>query len=539
MEWSGITDIEAMPFDNRFSAQLPADAETQNHRRQVTEAAFSRVVPTPVAAPKTLAWSPEVAAQLGLDPVLCESPAFAEVFGGNRVPNGADPFAMCYGGHQFGNWAGQLGDGRAIALGEVIDVNGNHQMLQLKGPGPTPYSRGADGRAVLRSSVREFLCSEAMHHLGIPTTRALALVVTGDEVVRDVLYNGNPAPEKGAVVCRVAPSFTRFGNFQLPSSRGDIELLRALTEYTIRADYPEIWNDSALETFDDKLIAFFSDVVQRTARLVLDWMRVGFVHGVLNTDNMSILGLTIDYGPFGWLEGYDSGWTPNTTDAGQRRYRFGAQPSVVGWNLAQLANALVPLLGETDRLQHALDGFGVAYGAGFAQMMAARLGWGKPQDGDAELIAEGFRILTLTETDYVLFFRNLANVPFDDITRDDADLVEALIDAYYQPEELNGTVLAETAKWLRAWGHRVRTGGVPPSEVSAQMNALNPRFVLRNWMAQVAIDAADRNDNAIVLELLDVLRSPYTEQPGRERWSARRPEWARERVGCSMLSCSS
>ncbi len=535
----GVKDVDGMAFDNRFSTQLPADLDTENRRRQVTGAAFSRVLPTPVASPITLAWSREVAALLGFDSTMCDSQEFADVFAGNRIPAGADPFAMCYGGHQFGNWAGQLGDGRAIALGEVLDINGMHQMLQLKGPGPTPYSRGADGRAVLRSSVREFLCSEAMHHLGIPTTRALSLVVTGDDVTRDVLYDGHPAPEKGAIVCRVAPSFTRFGNFQLPSSRGDLDLLRTLTAYTMRTDYPEIYQDTTLEHFDDRVIAFFTAVVQRTARLVLDWMRVGFVHGVLNTDNMSILGLTIDYGPYGWLEGYDSGWTPNTTDAGHRRYRFGAQPSVVGWNLAQLANALVPLLGETERLQVALDGYGVAYTDGFANMMAARLGWGAPQAGDPELIAEGFRVLTLTETDYVLFFRNLANISFDGESLSDEDLIAPLMDAYYQPEELGGSVLSESAAWLRLWGARVRAGGVAESEVSAQMNALNPRFVLRNWMAQVAIDAADRGDNSVVLELLDVLRYPYDEQPGRERWSARRPEWARERVGCSMLSCSS
>jgi serine/tyrosine/threonine adenylyltransferase len=535
-----IESLDAMPFDNRFTALLPADTETTNSRRQVVGAAFSRVAPTPVSHPVTLAYSPEVAAMLGFDPKLMVTDEFAQVFGGNTVPAGADPFAMCYGGHQFGNWAGQLGDGRAIALGEIIDTVGNHQTLQLKGPGPTPYSRTADGRAVLRSSVREFLCSEAMFHLGISTTRALSLVVTGDRVVRDMLYDGNPAPETGAIVCRVAPSFTRFGNFQLPSSRRDLDLLRTLTEVTLRTDFPAIWNDNALDTFDAKVVAFFAEVVQRTARLVLDWMRVGFVHGVLNTDNMSILGLTIDYGPYGWLEGYDPNWTPNTTDAGMRRYRFGAQPSVVGWNLAQLANALVPLLGRTEELQEALDQYGVLYGEGFAEMMSARLGWGQPSEGDAELVAELFNVLSLVETDYVIFMRNLANVEVTGANEvSDEELIAPLRGAYYDEQSVSTEAVQRTAKFLRQWARRVQQGALSDGERIATMNSLNPKFVLRNWMAQIAIDAAEEGDSRVINELLDVLRHPYDDQPQREQWAARRPEWARERVGCSMLSCSS
>ncbi|HYD10612.1 MAG TPA: YdiU family protein, partial [Acidimicrobiales bacterium] len=337
-----VDDLDRLPFDNRFTRELPADPEPDNRRRQVEGAAYSRVAPTPVASPTTLVWSPEVASMLDLDPAVCTTQAFADVFGGNRVPEGADPFAMVYGGHQFGSWAGQLGDGRAIAIGEVVDRDGGHQTLQLKGAGPTPYSRTADGRAVLRSSIREFLCSEAMFHLGVPTTRALSLVLTGDGVVRDVMYDGNPEVEPGAVVCRVAPSFVRFGTFQLPASRGDIELLRSLVEFTIRNDYPHHEGDVA---------GWFTEVCERTAALVVDWMRVGFVHGVLNTDNMSILGLTIDYGPYGWLESFDPGWTPNTTDAGMRRYRYGAQPEVAHWNLWQLANALAPMLDDPSPLQ--------------------------------------------------------------------------------------------------------------------------------------------------------------------------------------------
>jgi len=514
--------LDDLKWDNRFTNSLPADPDERNIRRPVEGAAFTRVVPTPVAAPRTLAWSPEVAAQLGIDEATCRSQDFADVFAGNRVPAGADPHATVYGGHQFGSWAGQLGDGRAIALGEVLDVHGRHQTLQLKGAGPTPYSRSADGRAVLRSSIREFLCSEAMHHLGVPTTRALSLVATGDAVVRDVLYDGHPAPEPGAVVCRVAPSFTRFGHFQLPAARGDVALLRALVEHTIAADFPSI--DAG------DVGALFAEVCRRTADLVVDWMRVGFVHGVLNTDNMSVLGLTIDYGPYGWLESFDPHWTPNTTDAGTRRYRYGAQPEVAHWNLAQLANALVVLAEDPDPFHAGLAAYAERYREGFRTMTAARLGWGAHRGEEDDILAsELFSLLQRTEVDQVLFFRDLARVSVD------APDLEPLLDAFYAPDELIGDVREAFASWLRAWA--VRAADTP--DRVATMDALNPRFVLRNYLAQQVIDAAEAGDAEPITELLDVLRRPYAEQPGRERFAERRPEWARNRVGCSMLSCSS
>ncbi|CAN5890006.1 YdiU family protein [soil metagenome] len=535
------TDLDALAFDNRFTRELPADPEPANERRQVPEVAFSRVDPTPVAAPATVAWSPEVADLLGLDPELCATDDFAQVFAGNRVPAGADPFAARYGGHQFGGWAGQLGDGRAIALGEILDRNGTHQTLQLKGAGPTPYSRTADGRAVLRSSVREFLCSEAMAHLQIPTTRALSLVTTGDDVVRDVLYDGHPRPEPGAVVCRVAPSFTRLGTFELPASLGEAHLLRRLVEFTIRNDFPHlVANPGAPLDLAEILPLWFGEVCDRTAELLVGWMRVGFVHGVLNTDNLSVLGLTIDYGPYGWLESFDPNWTPNTTDAGTRRYRYGAQPQVAQWNLLQLANALVSLTDDVEPLQAALDGYGETYQSGFQAMMAERLGWGTWREGDDERIGELFAVLQRTETDQVIFFRNLARVPVDPEGTADAEaLLAPLGDAFYAPDELAGDVRDAFVGWLRSWGERVVLGGVGEDERRVRMDAQNPRYVLRNYLAQEAIDAADAGDASLVHELLDVLRRPYEEQPGRERFAARRPEWARNRVGCSMLSCSS
>jgi len=310
--------IREIRFENRFTNFLPADSEAENRERQVYAACYSRVTPAKVKDPKLVAHSKEMMALLGLDPLIDGDGDIAAVLSGAKNLPGMDPHAMCYGGHQFGHWAGQLGDGRAIALGEIVDVNGQHQMLQLKGAGPTPYSRSADGLAVMRSSVREFLCSEAMHHLGVPTTRALSLVGTGDAVMRDMFYNGNVKPEPGAIVCRVAPSFIRFGNFEIFSSRDDIENLRKLTDFVIETQFEEI------DVLDpDKYVLFLNEVVSRTAEMVVEWMRVGFVHGVMNTDNMSILGLTIDYGPYGWLDNYDPDWTPNTTDAAQKRYRYG------------------------------------------------------------------------------------------------------------------------------------------------------------------------------------------------------------------------
>ena len=287
--------LHGQRFENTFVAQLPADPVLSNTPRHVFNACYTRVDPTPVAAPRLLAWSDETGELLGIRRPATADGLTAEVLGGNRVLPGMQPYAARYGGHQFGHWAGQLGDGRAITLGELIACDGTRQELQLKGAGRTPYSRSADGRAVLRSSLREFMCSEAMHHLGVPTTRALSLAGTGDPVVRDMFYDGNARPEQGAVVCRVAPSFVRFGNFQILAAQGEHEELRRLMSYVLKNFFPE----------QDNVQDVFREVCRRTGELMADWMRLGFVHGVMNTDNLSILGLTIDYGPYGWLEGYD------------------------------------------------------------------------------------------------------------------------------------------------------------------------------------------------------------------------------------------
>ncbi|MBN8440200.1 MAG: YdiU family protein [Thauera sp.] len=517
-------------FDNRFVRELPGDPEPGGHVRQVHGACYSRVMPTPVRKPQLLAWSPEVAALLGLNGADLRSPEFADVFAGNALLPGMEPYAACYGGHQFGNWAGQLGDGRAITLGETINDRGERWELQLKGAGPTPYSRRADGRAVLRSSIREFLCSEAMHHLGVPTTRALCLVGTGERVIRDMFYDGNPRPEPGAVVCRVAPSFIRFGNFEIFASRGEEALLGRLIDFTIARDFPEIEGDPAT-----RRVRWFEEVCRRTAVLMAHWTRVGFVHGVMNTDNMSILGLTIDYGPYGWIDNFDPEWTPNTTDAGGRRYRFGHQPQVAHWNLWQLANAIYPAIGDVQPLEAALLAYADIHERENRRMTAAKLGFAQWQDADGALVADLHRLLQDGEMDMTIFFRRLADV---DAPSDAGPVPARFADVFYT-QDRRAVVQEGFAAWLLRYGERIRQEALPAAERRVAMNAVNPLFVPRNYLAQQAIDAAEQGDLSLVEELLDVFRRPYDDQAGRERFAEKRPDWARHKAGCSMLSCSS
>jgi uncharacterized protein YdiU (UPF0061 family) len=522
----------ALRFDNSFVHDLPGDADTSRAVRGVRGACFSSVLPVPVSEPRLLAHSSEVARLLGISEAACASDQFLQIFAGNALYPGMEPYAACYGGHQFGTWAGQLGDGRAISLAEVLNADGERWELQLKGAGSTPFSRSGDGRAVLRSSIREFLCSEAMHHLGVPTTRALSLVSTSDEVVRDMLYDGHPRAERGAIICRVAPSFLRFGNFEILNARGEVELLRRLADYTLRNHFPELGAPSPAT-----YAAWLSEVCRRTAVLMAHFMRVGFVHGVMNTDNMSITGLTIDYGPFGFLDHFDPDFTPNTTDADQRRYRFSNQPRVAKWNLIKLAESLFPLIQSIPPLEEALSVYTRSYEAEESRWLAAKLGLPRC---DRALCDELFQILALVETDFTLFFRRLARVPIDRGAEASADqLLAPLADAYYIPAELSGAARDRTVAWLRSYAALARADGTPPALREQRMNAVNPKYVLRNYLAQLAIDQAEAGDPALILELLDVLRRPYAEQPERERFAEKRPDWARRRVGCSMLSCSS
>lgn len=536
---SATSSFDDLVFDNRYTRELPADPDTRGHRRQVTGACYSRVRPAGVSRPRLIAYAREVAALLDIAPETAESDAFAQVFSGNCLLQGMDPHATCYGGHQFGYWARQLGDGRVINLGEVLNSRGEHWTMQLKGAGPTPYRRMGDGWAVLRSSVREFLCSEAMHHLGVPTTRALSLVATGEEVVRDMFYDGHPRPEPGAIVCRVAPSFTRFGNFELFAARGELDVLHKLVDFTIRNDFPHLGEPSP-----GTIPVWFREVCERTAVMIAHWMRVGFVHGVMNTDNMSILGLTIDYGPYGWLEDYDPQWTPNTTDAEGRRYCFGNQPFMAQWNLERLADALELLTGGREPLEPALAAYAETFESEWRRMTAGKLGLEAFKPGtDDRLVEELFETLLAAETDITVFFRRLALVEAqrdagpDDIADD--DLLAPIREAYYRPGQLTAGRKARIAGWLRDYIRRVRRDGMPDAVRRERMNAVNPKYVLRNYLAQQAADKAEQGDPSLVHELLEILRRPYDEQPEKEAFARKRPEWARSRAGCSMLSCSS
>jgi uncharacterized protein YdiU (UPF0061 family) len=526
--------IDQAVFHNSFVEQMRGETSADKRPRQVPGYHYSRVEPTPVQDPQLLAWAEELAHFLGLARPA-DRGAAVDALAGNLVTSSMKPFAARYGGHQFGSWAGQLGDGRAISLGEVTATDGTPWEIQLKGAGPTPYSRRADGRAVLRSSLREFLCSEAMHYLGVPTTRALSLVRTGDLVVRDMFYNGNPQAEPGAIVARVAPTFVRFGNFQMMASAGELDNLRELADYVIRRYYPELGEPSA-----EVYVRWFEEICRRTAVMIAHWMSVGFVHGVMNTDNMSILGLTIDYGPYGWLEPYDPDWTPNTTDFGSRRYAYGQQPNVGLWNLWQLARALAHLVEDPELLRPGLDLYTATFEATRHEMMLRKLGLTDlaPED-DKALFEALHEALAASEVDMTLFYRHLSQaVP---ALLGSAETAGAAWQQLLQAAAYSITPAEEQSlgAWLQRYQARLRQETASAEAIREQMLQANPKYVLRNYLAQQAIEAAEAGDVSVLNRLMDVLKTPFAEQPEHEELAARRPDWAREKPGCATLSCSS
>ncbi|WP_299114454.1 protein adenylyltransferase SelO [uncultured Winogradskyella sp.] len=518
-----------LQISDTFNKELPSDSNTENTRRKVFEATHSYVKPREPSNPELLHVSFEMAREIGLNAEDLNSKAFLDVFSGSKIQSKTKPYAMAYAGHQFGNWAGQLGDGRAINLFEV-EHNKSRWVIQLKGAGETPYSRQGDGLAVLRSSVREYLCSEAMHYLGVPTTRALSLMLSGDDVLRDMLYDGNADYEKGAIVCRVAPTFIRFGNFELFAARQDYKNLRKLTDYTIKYFFPHIGKPSK-ETY----IKLFKEVADRTLDMIIHWQRVGFVHGVMNTDNMSILGLTIDYGPYGWLEGFDFGWTPNTTDRQNKRYRYGNQPNIGLWNLLQLANALYPIIEEAEPFEIILNQYQTDFETKSFNMMRSKLGLMLQDENDVQLMTDLEDCLLLSETDMTIFFRLLSNYKKGNPQTG----IEIISNAFYVSEAIKDKVLEQWKGWFISYDKRLQLEELTDQERQTKMNMVNPKYVLRNYMAQLAIDSADKGDYNLIEELFQLLKKPYHEQPKNEKWFAKRPEWARHKVGCSMLSCSS
>jgi uncharacterized protein YdiU (UPF0061 family) len=514
------------PFKDHFTV----DPEVNNQPRQVDGYLYSSVQPTQFNDPTLVHVSSEAASLLELDEAFIKSVTFKKIVTGQSASTNENAYAMNYGGHQFGHWAGQLGDGRAINLGAVNTATGTYQ-LQLKGAGPTPYSRRGDGYAVLRSSIREHLCSEAMHHLGIATTRSLSLSISGEKVLRDMFYDGNAAYEPGAIVCRVSHSFVRFGHFELLATRRDTDNLKKLCDFIIDQHYPETNSQG-----DSKYIEYFQQITNRTLAMVIDWQRVGFVHGVMNTDNMSILGLTIDYGPYGWLENYDPNWTPNTTDNQHKRYRYGTQPEIALWNLWQLANALALLTTGTSELEAILNGYKKDFVTQHHQMMASKLGLQKELPTDTDLIGALIHQLQVVEIDMTIFYRQLIQVS-NKITVENA--WSLIAPAFYDLENMQEDALSSWNAWLADYIKRLDSEKTPNSERKKMMRGVNPKYVLRNYMTQLAINAATDGDYSVIEELHKMLKQPYHEQPEFEKWYARRPDWARDKPGCSQLSCSS
>ena len=530
MSFSPLKKLSELSWESRFVESFPGDLEPRNYTRAVRNACYSEVKPTPVQNPKLIGWSEIFASELGIVRPLADDIASVEILAGNRVLPNMKPYAARYGGHQFGNWAGQLGDGRAITLGEAMTATSKRMEFQLKGAGPTPYSRRADGRAVLRSSIREFLCSEAMHFLGVPTTRALSLVATGEQVIRDMFYDGHPAAEPGAIVCRVAPSFLRFGNFEILAASDETELLRKLTDFLIKDHYPELnLNDS------DVYGKLLDEIARRTAVMISHWMRVGFVHGVMNTDNMSVLGLTIDYGPYGWLEPYQPDWTPNTTDAETGRYRFGNQPSIALWNLARFGEALFPLIQNEQRIRESLVVYQNAFGKNYEQMLSQKLGLTSIKSNEAQsLVHDLFELLASAETDYTIFFRKISDWQLDADT-----FLQTISPSFYSIETLTSDLREKWVAWSKRYAERLKQDGKNAHERGVSMKEVNPKFVLRNYLAQNAINAATQGDLSVIERLMRVLQTPYAELPGEDDLAGKRPEWARHAPGCSALSCSS
>lgn len=515
-----MEQLHIKQITNEFVDTFPGDLSMDNTRRQTPGVLYCSVLPTPVKQPTLLAWSCDLATILGID---APSEADVLILGGNTINPTMKPYASCYAGHQFGNWAGQLGDGRAMSLGFCRGTDGVDYELQLKGAGPTPYSRNADGRAVLRSSVREYLMSEAMHYLGVPTTRALSLVSTGDAVLRDMFYNGHAEYEPGAILLRVAPSFIRFGTFEILTERNYYLLSQQLCDWVITRYYPEIQGE-------DKIVQLFNVVADRTADMIVEWLRVGFVHGVMNTDNMSILGLTIDYGPYSFVDDYDERFTPNTTDLPGRRYAFGNQASVAYWNLGKLANALAFLVPETDKLVAVLKGYGEIYEQKYYTMMAKKLGFDTLREEDRLLIDSFEKMLRTIKPDMTLFYQFLIDLPENIGTA--TDVKQFFQESFYtEPDE----AILYTS--IVAYSERIKTNVCSKEKSMNTMRAANPRFVLRNYMLHEAIEKLEKGDDSLLKKLEKYSKEPYSKNG--DEYFVKRPDWAAQKAGCSMLSCSS
>lgn len=486
--------LDTLPFNNRF-AQMPAHF-------------YARVTPTPLAHARLLSFNSAAAQLIQLDPAEAQNPNLVAYFNGERAWQGTQPISMLYAGHQFGSYVPQLGDGRAMILGETQGWE-----LQLKGSGPTPFSRGSDGRAVIRSTVREYLCSEAMHGLGIPTTRALCMLISDEEVYRERI-------EQAAVLVRMAPSHIRFGSFEVFFHRRQYAQLKELADFVLVNHFPSLQQQS------EPYLALLEAVIKRTAHLMAQWQCVGFEHGVMNTDNMSILGLTLDYGPYGFLDVYESGFISNHSDhAG--RYAFDQQPSIGLWNLNALAHAFLPLLAEdpgeaVEKARSALLQYQPTFDQAWLEGMRAKLGLLAKFEADEALIADLLIKMQKNLVDYTIFFRRLTSLSLQPQKSD--KLVRDLF-------------LERTAfdTWSAEYRQRLVQEGSVDLERQQRMRQVNPAYILRNYMAQQAIEQAERGDASEVERLLKLLQNPFIEQAGMERYADHPPAWA----DSISLSCSS
>jgi len=465
------------PFQNTYAA-LPDNF-------------FARVAPTPVDSPRLIKLNRPLAVHLGLDPDRLGSPEGTEILAGKRIPDGADPIAMAYAGHQFGHFVPQLGDGRAILLGEVIDADGVRRDIQLKGSGPTPFSRRGDGRAALGPVLREYIVSEAMATLGIPTTRSLAAVVTGENVMRET-------PLPGAVLTRIASSHIRVGTFQYFAARGDTEGVRRLADHVIARHFPQAANA------DRPYHALLEGVIARQAQLIARWMLVGFIHGVMNTDNCSISGETIDYGPCAFMDAYDPAAVFSSIDE-QGRYAYANQPRIALWNLTRLAECLLPLFSDQqdkaiEEAQLVLGGFAEAFTAAYQAGLRNKLGLFTARDDDPALAQDLLDAMARNQADFTLTFRRLSDAALD--PGGDAEVRRLFAEPTAYDE------------WSARWRQRISDEPQDPAARQAAMHSVNPAFIPRNHLIEAVIDAAvNRDDFAPFEQLLVVLSKPYEDQP--------------------------
>ena len=495
-----------------MNARSLSELQAINSFGALPEAFYTRLAPRGLNNPRLLHANAEAAALIGLDSSVLASPEFLQVFSGAQPLPGGDTLAAVYSGHQFGVWAGQLGDGRAHLLGEVQGPSGAWE-LQLKGSGMTPYSRMGDGRAVLRSSVREYLASEAMFGLGVPTTRALALVVSDDPVMRETV-------ETAAIVTRMSPSFVRFGSFEHWSSRRQPDMLKALADYVIDRFYPSCRDGQTGDSTSDMApyVNLLREVTRRTALLMADWQAVGFCHGVMNTDNMSILGLTLDYGPYGFMDGFRLGHICNHSDS-EGRYSWNRQPSVALWNLYRLGGSLHLLVQDADALRAVLDEYEAIFTRAFHDKMGAKMGLSAWRPDDEALLDDLLKLMDANQADFTLTWRRLA----DAVQGRRSGFEDLFIDR------------PAAGAWLDRLLARHAQEGRATGETAAAMNAVNPLYVLRNHLAEEAIRAAKAGDASEIETLMKLLRTPFVAQDGYERYAGLPPDWA----GGIEVSCSS